>query len=32
VDIVREPRSEPYGRVAVFHDCVGNSWDLIGHS
>ena len=30
VRIVREPRSESYGRVAVFLDCVGNSWDLLG--
>jgi catechol 2,3-dioxygenase-like lactoylglutathione lyase family enzyme len=30
VSIVREPRYEPYGRVAVFLDCVGNSWDLLG--
>ena len=30
VRIAREPRSEPYGRVAVFLDCMGNSWDLLG--
>jgi catechol 2,3-dioxygenase-like lactoylglutathione lyase family enzyme len=24
------PRSEPYGRVAVFLDLAGNKWDLIG--
>jgi catechol 2,3-dioxygenase-like lactoylglutathione lyase family enzyme len=30
VHFVREPRSEPYGRVAVFLDCVGNPWDLLG--
>lgn len=23
------PRSEPYGKVAVFQDLYGNSWDLI---
>lgn len=23
------PRSEPYGRVAVFEDLYGNRWDLI---
>lgn len=23
------PRSEPYGKVAVFEDVVGNRWDLI---
>jgi predicted enzyme related to lactoylglutathione lyase len=30
VRIVRPPRSELYGRVAVFLDCVGNKWDLLG--
>ncbi|WP_231635154.1 VOC family protein [Luteipulveratus halotolerans] len=25
-----EPRSEPYGQVAVFRDVAGNRWDLIG--
>ncbi|MCU0408383.1 MAG: VOC family protein [Bacteroidales bacterium] len=29
VTIVREPRDEPYGRVAVFSDIYGNLWDLI---
>lgn len=24
------PRSEPYGKVAVFTDIAGNSWDLLG--
>lgn len=24
------PRSEPYGRVVVFHDIAGNKWDLLG--
>ncbi|QDL93710.1 VOC family protein [Paroceanicella profunda] len=24
------PRSEPYGKVAVFRDICGNLWDLIG--
>ncbi|MEM1398798.1 MAG: VOC family protein [Pseudomonadota bacterium] len=24
-----DPRSEPYGRVAVFEDAFGNLWDLI---
>jgi len=24
-----EPRSEPYGKVAVFEDLYGNAWDLI---
>lgn len=26
---VREPSSEPYGKVAVFKDLYGNLWDLI---
>jgi len=30
VTFVSEPRSEPYGRVAVFLDIAGNRWDLIG--
>jgi predicted enzyme related to lactoylglutathione lyase len=30
VHIVREPLSQSYGRVAVFLDCMGNSWDLLG--
>jgi catechol 2,3-dioxygenase-like lactoylglutathione lyase family enzyme len=30
VQFVREPRDEPYGRVAVFPDIAGNKWDLIG--
>jgi catechol 2,3-dioxygenase-like lactoylglutathione lyase family enzyme len=30
VEFVTEPRSEPYGRVAVFVDLAGNRWDLIG--
>jgi catechol 2,3-dioxygenase-like lactoylglutathione lyase family enzyme len=30
VPFVRAPRSEPYGRVAVFRDIAGNQWDLIG--
>jgi catechol 2,3-dioxygenase-like lactoylglutathione lyase family enzyme len=25
-----EPRTEPYGRVAVFSDLYGNRWDLLG--
>lgn len=25
-----EPRDEPYGRVVVFSDLVGNRWDLLG--
>jgi catechol 2,3-dioxygenase-like lactoylglutathione lyase family enzyme len=30
VEFVRPPRSEPYGRVAVFLDIAGNKWDLVG--
>jgi len=30
VEIVTEPRSEPYGRVSVFRDLAGNRWDLLG--
>ena len=30
VEFVRPPRSEPYGRVAVFRDVAGNHWDLLG--
>jgi catechol 2,3-dioxygenase-like lactoylglutathione lyase family enzyme len=26
---VREPKREPYGRVAVFEDLYGNLWDLL---
>src|SRR5512137_1711399 len=29
VRIVREPSTEPYGKVAVFADLYGNLWDLI---
>jgi uncharacterized glyoxalase superfamily protein PhnB len=25
-----EPRTEDYGRVAVFLDIAGNRWDLLG--
>jgi catechol 2,3-dioxygenase-like lactoylglutathione lyase family enzyme len=32
VTFVREPRTEPYGRVAVFLDVAGNRWDLLGAS
>ena len=28
--VVRAPRSEPYGRVAVVLDLEGNAWDLLG--
>jgi len=30
VEFVRPPRSEPYGRVAVFLDNASNRWDLLG--
>ena len=29
VTFLEEPRSEPYGTVAVFSDPFGNRWDLI---
>jgi catechol 2,3-dioxygenase-like lactoylglutathione lyase family enzyme len=29
INIVREPKTEPYGTVAVFQDLYGNLWDLI---
>ncbi len=29
VRFVEEPRSEPYGTVAVFEDVCGNRWDLL---
>jgi len=30
VRFVRPPRTESYGRVAVFLDVAGNKWDLLG--
>jgi catechol 2,3-dioxygenase-like lactoylglutathione lyase family enzyme len=30
VRFLTEPRTEPYGRVAVFQDIAGNKWDLLG--
>ena len=30
VEFLDEPRTEPYGRVAVFVDVAGNKWDLLG--
>jgi catechol 2,3-dioxygenase-like lactoylglutathione lyase family enzyme len=30
VRFVSAPRSEPYGRVAVFADIAGNRWDMLG--
>jgi catechol 2,3-dioxygenase-like lactoylglutathione lyase family enzyme len=30
VEFVTPPRTEPYGRFAVFVDIAGNRWDLLG--
>ena len=30
VEFTETPRSEDYGKVAVFLDCWGNKWDLVG--
>jgi catechol 2,3-dioxygenase-like lactoylglutathione lyase family enzyme len=30
VIFISEPRTEPYGQVAVFQDLEGNRWDLLG--
>ncbi|MCB9762567.1 MAG: VOC family protein [Alphaproteobacteria bacterium] len=30
VELLTEPRDEPYGRVVVFRDIAGNKWDLLG--
>ncbi|HET7846650.1 MAG TPA: VOC family protein [Acidimicrobiia bacterium] len=30
VEFVSEPRTEDYGRIAVFVDISGNRWDLLG--
>ena len=30
VEFLTAPRTEPYGRVAVFVDVAGNQWDLLG--
>ncbi len=32
VEFVSPPRTEPYGKVAVFLDVSGNRWDLLGSS
>ena len=29
VQFLEDPRQEPYGKVAVFSDLFGNTWDLI---
>ena len=31
VEFVTAPRTEAYGRIAVFLDIAGNRWDLVGH-
>ncbi len=31
VVVVRPPRVESYGKIAVFLDLEGNRWDLLGH-
>lgn len=30
VKFITEPRTEAYGRIAVFVDIAGNRWDLLG--
>ncbi len=30
VEFTNAPRTEPYGKVAVFLDIAGNRWDLVG--
>ncbi|MBI3150535.1 MAG: VOC family protein [Chloroflexi bacterium] len=30
IKFIREPKTAPYGTVAVFEDLYGNLWDLIG--
>ncbi|MCW2933613.1 MAG: extradiol dioxygenase [Actinomycetia bacterium] len=30
VELLTQPRDEPYGRVVVFRDIAGNKWDMIG--
>ena len=30
VEFLTAPRTEPYGKVAVFADIAGNRWDLLG--
>jgi catechol 2,3-dioxygenase-like lactoylglutathione lyase family enzyme len=32
VEFEEQPRLEPYGKVAVFHDPFGNRWDLIEYA
>ena len=30
MEFITSPRTEPYGRVAVFRDISYNKWDLLG--
>lgn len=30
VEFITQPRTEEYGRIAVFLDIAGNRWDLLG--
>jgi catechol 2,3-dioxygenase-like lactoylglutathione lyase family enzyme len=30
VELIGNPRVEPYGKVVVFRDIAGNRWDLLG--
>lgn len=30
VSFLSDPRDEPYGKVAMFVDLLGNKWDLLG--
>jgi catechol 2,3-dioxygenase-like lactoylglutathione lyase family enzyme len=30
VEFLTQPRTEPYGQVAIFRDIAGNRWDLLG--
>jgi len=30
VEFLGEPRTEPYGKVVVWRDIAGNTWDLLG--
>ena len=29
VEFMKQPRVEPYGKIAVFRDIAGNRWDLL---
>jgi len=30
IEFMEDPRTEPYGKVAVWRDIAGNRWDLLG--